>query len=328
MLNKITRLNLPWSRYEVFLVLGLTALSFGAFAGWEKLGTTQSASFYYDPSSIQKSGEIVKLKYLEDHDKRPEASGEKKRYLSAIILAEYDCIGKRNNILQITRYSEAMGAGATLLATNSPSEWDVIAPGTVAEKIFGAACSSKLGASITQTASPAPAPKQRDWNVESPFEFSIRCSKPARRVEFGGFSNMFVEQIYLRFKYGQLSRLSYSTTQDAPHKWMNSESPVTYTSTTEQGKSKIQSERGHRKIGTETISNITVTLDASDAGDMLERLLSDFVTHGAWEIVKKAGSLTLSEKTSTLTNGKLTQSAASYWVDCNLMTADGDSVYF
>lgn len=169
---------------------------------------------------------------------------------------------------------------------------------------------------------------QTDWSVDPAFEFSLRCSKAPRRVEFAGLSGTLVNQIYLKLAGDQLTRLAYSTAIDTPHDWMNSESPVVYSRSNKVGNSKIQSERRYRKSGSDTISNIVVTLDASAAQDMLSILMSDFVTYGKWSIFKKSGTLTLEENTSTFVNGTLSQSASTYWTACKLMTADGTDIYF
>lgn len=141
---------------KILLALGLTAANFWAAAGWMQLGSTQWGTTYYDPSSIQKSGEAVKLRYLVNIDKTPVVPGGKHRYASAINLAEYDCVGRRSRILHITEYSEAMGAGNMLLSLDSPLAWDSIVSDSVAEKIWKAACSSELNSAIKNSEQPIP----------------------------------------------------------------------------------------------------------------------------------------------------------------------------
>jgi hypothetical protein len=138
---------------KILLALGLVAANFGVAAGWVQLATTKGSTLYYDPMSIQKSGDTVKLQYLVDHDKMPEVPGRKKRYVSAVNFAEYDCSGRRNRILHITEYSEAMGVGSTLLSLDSQLGWDVIVSGSVAEKIWKIACYPKLNSATTNSTS-------------------------------------------------------------------------------------------------------------------------------------------------------------------------------
>ena len=170
--------------------------------------------------------------------------------------------------------------------------------------------------------------EQFKWSVDPAFEFSIRCSAPPHRVEFGGLSGTFIKQIYLKVADGQLSLLRYSTSVGIPHRWINSESPVVYRSPKNHGKSKIESKRTFRKVDNDTISRIEVSLDASAAQDSLDLYISDFVTYGKWSIFKQPGMLTFNESTSLFVDGKLSQSSSTSWDACHLMTKDGEDVRF
>lgn len=169
---------------------------------------------------------------------------------------------------------------------------------------------------------------ESEWSIDPAFEFSIRCSQAPHRIEFSGLTGTFINQLYLKVENSQLSRLEYSTPTDSPHHWMKPEAPVVYRTAMNHGRSKVESKRVFRKSGSETISRIDVSLDASAAQDKLDLVASDFVTYGKWSIFKKPGTLTLQESTSIFVDGKLSQSSSTSWNNCRLMTKDGEDVYF
>lgn len=115
----------------------------GGAAGWKELGATKSSTVYIDASSIQRAGQTVRMKYLVNHDKMSVVPRLKHRYVSVIILAEYDCIGRKEMGLHITEYSGGMATGEVLLSVESKLGWNSIVPNSVGEKLWKAACTAK-----------------------------------------------------------------------------------------------------------------------------------------------------------------------------------------
>lgn len=162
-----------------------------------------------------------------------------------------------------------------------------------------------------------------EWPLESATDFSLRCSKAARSVQIGGLTGRFIDQIYLHLSSGRLSRLRYSTSDDAPRQWYNSEQQVTYVDQRAGGRSQIEAQRRFRRLGGESYTSILIELDASKAQSDLDLLITDFVTLGKWEIQRKGLGVALKETTSILKDGKLQDASSDYWTSCRLMSPDG-----
>jgi hypothetical protein len=176
-------------------------------------------------------------------------------------------------------------------------------------------------------ASPAFGQPTTNWQVEPEPDFSVRCSKPPRTVQFGGLpAQHFVEQIQLQLSAGRLSRLRYSTSVEAPHHWYNSENAVLYVDKKAGGKSTIETQRRYRHLNGANLTAIVMTLDASAAQSDLDLLVTDFITFGKWELQRKDMMVSLKETTSILKDGKLQDASADYWTACRLMTVNGNEI--
>jgi len=110
-------------------------------AEWVEIGVNDDVgtTFYVDPTSIRKSGNIVKVWSLSDYNK----SQGQIPYMSIMLQREYDCIEERARQLHMTHYAKNMGEGDPVFIHTEPRNWLQVAPGTVGETIWEFACKKK-----------------------------------------------------------------------------------------------------------------------------------------------------------------------------------------
>jgi hypothetical protein len=116
-------------------MLALLLASSGAWADWVKLGETDEATFYIDPATIRKEGNLRRVWEMQDL-KQKGRNGQ----LSFRARTEYDCNQDRIRILSLSTHSELMGSGKTLSRGSHPLEWEDIPPGTYFEAILKIVC--------------------------------------------------------------------------------------------------------------------------------------------------------------------------------------------
>lgn len=127
-------------KHMLLAVLLLTATP--AWAAWKLLGHSDGDGgfdIYGDPVSLVRSGDTAKMWGLVDY-KTPQKSAFGKQYSSIQRQSEYDCKEARSRILDFTQYSEPKGGGAVVFSSGTPSRWERILPGTIAEAEAKIAC--------------------------------------------------------------------------------------------------------------------------------------------------------------------------------------------
>ena len=124
------------------LMLILTAVSTGVAATeWVRIvGESERAIPYYDPATIRRSGNMVKMWKLSDYKKVQVTSNM--QYLSSKSQSEYDCKDNRSQLLSGTLHSGNMGSGTLVFTMTAPpgNNWKPIVPGTVTEADWKIAC--------------------------------------------------------------------------------------------------------------------------------------------------------------------------------------------
>ena len=127
---------------KLLLTLMLAVVSSSAMAEWVEIGeanektNTEAFTFYADPDTILKTGNIVKiwglLDYRTDKDNGATSAREK---------GEHDCKEKKSRIPFVVFYSEHMGNGETFLIHSEPqANWQQPTVGSVAEALLEFAC--------------------------------------------------------------------------------------------------------------------------------------------------------------------------------------------
>jgi len=92
-----------------------------------KGGRTQ---FYYDRTTVKKSGHILRLWQLKNYENPGPLNSSSTRYL-----AETDCKQKRSRVLSETHYSSRDAGGVVVGSTNTPADWTDTPPGTVRDDL-------------------------------------------------------------------------------------------------------------------------------------------------------------------------------------------------
>lgn len=124
---------------RLLLILILTVMSGSAIAEWAEAGKNKDFIVYYDPATIRKSGNKVKIWSLHDYKT---ARGQVE-YMSVTLESEYDCIKKQSRRLFLSFYQKNMGSGTTIRKDIEPSSWLPVTPGTIKESMWKVACRKK-----------------------------------------------------------------------------------------------------------------------------------------------------------------------------------------
>ena|ERR1035437_6576475 len=120
-------------RLAIGLILALATAP--ALAAWEKAASSDKGTFYIDPATIRKNGDLREVWQVEDFKaKRPDGA------ISVRTLREFDCKGDRVRVLANSEHSGAMATGKTLVSKNDTGKWGHIPPSTVIAVISKAVC--------------------------------------------------------------------------------------------------------------------------------------------------------------------------------------------
>ena len=133
-----------WSgamRRSVLMTL-LLFVSGSADAEWAQVGGNQISTFYADPATIRKAGDMAKMWDLIDF-KTVQARPYGTPYLSQKTQQEYDCNERRARIIDLLRYSENMGNGEITHSDSDPGKWEPAPPGSASEALWDLACGKR-----------------------------------------------------------------------------------------------------------------------------------------------------------------------------------------
>lgn len=124
--------------YVSLLIALLVLSSRPAYAEWIAVGTTDEATVYADPATIQRKGDVVKMWHL--HDFKTTQTVLKKSYLSSRSQDEYDCTAARHRALASTSFSGSMGSGTIRSSYSIKGKWEPVLPGTMTQFLWNVAC--------------------------------------------------------------------------------------------------------------------------------------------------------------------------------------------
>ena len=119
---------------KLFLVC-LMMLAGSAWAEWVRYAESEEATFYFDPATIRKGGNMRRVWELQDLRERGKF-GE----ISRRMRFEYDCKQERYKSLGFSFHTEPMAGGTVLLSDDERNEWRAIPPDTTGETIFNIVC--------------------------------------------------------------------------------------------------------------------------------------------------------------------------------------------
>lgn len=106
-----------------------------AWAEWVNVGATEDATFYLDPVTIRKDGDLRGVSVGQDM-KQQGKDGEMSGRGSYV----FDCKDERFRVLSASWHSEPMGGGKILSSESDPGDWNPIAPGTANKAMFNFVC--------------------------------------------------------------------------------------------------------------------------------------------------------------------------------------------
>jgi len=96
-----------------FFILAILSSS-NAFSSWNLLIKIKSDTYYYDPDSIKKNGNLVSLNFLVNYTK-PEPSESGIPVYSNISRAEFDCSKNKYRTLKSDHYKKIWELGILFL---------------------------------------------------------------------------------------------------------------------------------------------------------------------------------------------------------------------
>lgn len=109
--------------------------------GWVLVSFDGTFTIYADPATIRKTGNRVKMWDLLDYNMADKISG--KPYMSIRGQSEYDCKEEKIRSLYATYHSENMARGEVVSTGTKPSNWEPVAPGSMAAALWKMACKKR-----------------------------------------------------------------------------------------------------------------------------------------------------------------------------------------
>jgi len=111
-------------------------------AKWSEVTTTENYTIYVDKGSLRKTGNIAKIWILKDYFNG--SSFDRKAFLSAVNLTQYDCKNELLRVASASTYSGNMGAEIVVLTDNSGSDkWRMVVPNSASNFLWKLACKKK-----------------------------------------------------------------------------------------------------------------------------------------------------------------------------------------
>jgi hypothetical protein len=145
---------------KIFLIMLLLLVSSSAMAEWVEVTAVRSQespeiqTAYTDPATIHKSGNLVKMLVLVDHQSGLSKGVESK--LDTIFFRskgditkswkvedEFDCKDNRLRMRSYIAYSEHMGSGEIVPNDVVTNQWEPVIPGSIGEALWKYACGKK-----------------------------------------------------------------------------------------------------------------------------------------------------------------------------------------
>lgn len=119
----------------VGLMVALMVAATPAYAEWAQVVATKRSTFYIDPDTLRKAGNFVRAWTLMDNKFRPVGGAR-----SVLARREFDCSNSRYTFRSVTQYAEPMAAGTVIDSTDKISEWFVVVPNTVGDRLLKFVC--------------------------------------------------------------------------------------------------------------------------------------------------------------------------------------------
>lgn len=124
------------------LLITLLMLSSGpAYAEWVEVGTTDDATIYFDPETIRRDGDRVKMWRLFNYKNVKTVLSNSS--LSSNAQDEYDCAEVSSRNLALTFFSGHMGTGKVNHTESVEARWQPVRPGSAMNSLWKLVCDKK-----------------------------------------------------------------------------------------------------------------------------------------------------------------------------------------
>jgi hypothetical protein len=134
--------NEKYAMKILLLTLMFAVMSSSAMAEWVPVGGNDRFTLYSDPTTISKSGNMVKMLRLTDF--KTVQGNTDEHYMSTKRQDEYNCVKEQRRIIFITAHSENMAEGYVVMrVVNKPGDWKSISPGSQGEAVWEFACGNR-----------------------------------------------------------------------------------------------------------------------------------------------------------------------------------------
>jgi hypothetical protein len=118
------------------LLLTLTLLaSEPVLAGWVQYGEADSGSFYFDPSTIKRNGDVVRVWNLTNNKGHDKSEAQ-----SVVEFVEFNCLQGHASYLVRNSHSEKMGLGKQTDSQTLPSEHWYPVPTSAGQMLMKIVC--------------------------------------------------------------------------------------------------------------------------------------------------------------------------------------------
>jgi hypothetical protein len=124
---------------RVILMLVMVLLSNEVMASWSQITLNNEAIIYADLSTIQKTGNLVKMWDISDFKKKSVPD----KFLSIKSLHEFDCKLSQSRVINFAMYSGNMASGKVVQISNAVHAWLPVKTGGVSVALWTTACKKR-----------------------------------------------------------------------------------------------------------------------------------------------------------------------------------------
>ena len=126
---------------NAILMMLLVGFSGAAAGEWVMAGANEISTAYYDPATIGKAGNLVKM--WDMFDLTTARSLDNQSYRSMKRQVEYDCQKEQSRLLYFSGHSENMATGNQVFSGPEPHDWEPVSRGSGSATLWKIACGKK-----------------------------------------------------------------------------------------------------------------------------------------------------------------------------------------
>ena len=128
---------------RITLISAFVALSGGVQAEWLEIYKFEDGMrVFVDRTTVSQNGGLAELLHLVRWGE-PQLTDDSRPYLSTVVRASYDCMGKHERYLSSISYAGPMGGGAKILEDEDAAElWYSISEASMEDKLWTIACAA------------------------------------------------------------------------------------------------------------------------------------------------------------------------------------------